>query len=203
MSSAIERASAGARPAPVRRALFRASAAVARVERVAACALIAAVAGLILLNVFTRAFNVALYWVDEAAIYAMVWATLVAASLTLRKRGLIAVTLLLDAAGPRVRRAMTVLNDAIILAFSGYLIWLCWIWFAPLEFARAGFDVGAFVVATGNFLYGEPTLTIGIPKVWVWLIMPVFAVTLTVHALANLAESLADGAPPPAPTTLD
>ncbi|MEX0729637.1 MAG: TRAP transporter small permease subunit [Aquisalimonadaceae bacterium] len=170
--------------------IFRISAAVAAVEKVVASLLIAAVAVLILLNVFTRYAGYALYWVDELAIYTMVWAALVAGSLSVRRRMLISVTLVIDVVGRRVQRAMLAANDVIMLVFSCFLIWLCWIWFNPWLFAQAGFDVGTFVMETGNFIYGEPTNTLGIRKVWLWLIMPVFAFTVTIHSLANTIETI-------------
>ncbi len=172
------------------RAAERVSAAVAKGERAAACILIAAVAMLTLLNVFTRYSGYALYWVDEAAIYSMVWATLVATSLSVRQRVLITISLLIDAVGKRVRRVMVIANDLLMLVFGLFMIWLCWRWFDPLALIRADFDVDEFVMATGNFIYGEPTNTLGIRKFWVWLILPVFAVTITIHGVANALASL-------------
>ena len=43
---------------------------------------------LILLNIVTRYFGAALYWVDELAIYAMVWMTFLEASAALHHQGL-------------------------------------------------------------------------------------------------------------------
>ena len=43
---------------------------------------------LILLNIVTRYFGAALYWVDELAIYAMVWMTFLGASAALHYQGL-------------------------------------------------------------------------------------------------------------------
>ena len=51
---------------------------------------------LILLNVVTRALNVALFWVDELAIDAMVWAFMLGAAATVRPRQGIAIALVRD-----------------------------------------------------------------------------------------------------------
>jgi TRAP-type C4-dicarboxylate transport system permease small subunit len=191
---------AAGRPGIVARA-GRLSAAVAAFERAFAALLIAGVALLILLNVVTRYSGYALYWVDEAAIYVMVWATMVAASLLVRRRGLVAVTILFEFVPPQLRRLMLIVIDIIVLAFGLFLIWLSWIWFAPLEFARAGFEHQVFARNTGNFIYAEPTLTLGIRKIWVWLVMPLFAITVTIHGLANLLDTLTgrDAAPTTSP----
>jgi len=171
-------------------ALGRASDAVARVEMRVAGLLVGAVSALILLNVVTRYFNYALYWVDEAAITAMVWATLVAASFLVRERRLISVTIVYDTLSPPLRQAFSIAIDVIVLGFGLFLIWLCWIWFDPVALIGADFKISDFVMQTGNFIYGEPTTTMGIKKVWLWLIMPVFALTITLHAAANLLDSL-------------
>lgn len=177
--------------------LRRASELWARIEVTVAAALAAAISGLILLNVVTRAAGAAIYWVDEAAIYAMVWMTFLAASAALHYRTAVAVTIVPELA-PRVGPALARAVDAVVLVFAALMLWLCWRWFMPLELARAGFDTAAFQGATFNFIYAEPTSTIGLPKVWVWLIMPVFSLGALLHAAANLAAPLPDRREDPA-----
>ena len=63
----------------------------------------------------------------------------------------------------------------------------------PLALARSGFDVRAFQGETFNFIYAENTSTLGIKKFWVWLILPWFALSLTLHGLVNLLEGLRRG----------
>ena len=170
--------------------LHRLSAGWARVEVVLAALLAAAVSVLILLNVVTRSLRVPIYWVDEAAIYAMICMTFLAASAAIERREAISVTLFVDLAGERLARWLWVFVDATTLAFAALLVWFCWIWFAPLELWAAGFDFRAFQRATFNFVYAEPTSTLGIRKFWIWLVMPVFALGLTLHAVSNLVKSL-------------
>lgn len=169
--------------------LSAASDAVAVAEKVAIGALAFGICALILLNVFTRAAGNALYWVDESAIYAMVWMAMIGASVTVRARAGVAVTLLLDTLPDRSRWQLTVLLDAIVLFFGLLLIVLTWIWFDLPGLAAANFSVGDYQAATFRFQYSEPTVTIGIGKMWLWLVMPIVAVTITLHAAANLAEN--------------
>jgi C4-dicarboxylate transporter, DctQ subunit len=56
--------------------------------------------------------------------------------------------------------------------------------------ARLRFDEPAFFRETFNAIYREKTLTTGTLKIWFLLVMPWFALTLTVHALANLVEDV-------------
>ena len=166
--------------------LYQASKTWARVEIFCAATLAASVSGLILLNVVTRAMGNSIYWVDEAAIYSMVWMCFLAASAAVHHRSSIAVTLIADLTPARVGYWLSRVVDVVIFVFTLLLIWICWRWFMPLELAKQGFDVRAFQGATFNFVYAEPTNTLGIKKVWVWLVVPLFAFGALLHATANL-----------------
>lgn len=176
------------------------SRALLKLEFGALIVLAASVTGLILLNVITRAFDMAIFWVDELAIYTMIWMVMIGASVKIRLRRGIAVTLLEDRLGDRIGRALKTVVDAIVLAFALTLIWLSWIWYDPLTLASHDFDPQAFSGATFNFIYQEPTNTLGVPKYLIWLIMPVSAAAMSLHAAVNLVERLA-GVEPAVPET--
>ena len=159
---------------------------VSRMERWMLILLASAVTLLILLNVVTRSLDFAIYWVDELAIYSMVWLVMIGASSTIQKRSGISVTILEGILPERVWNAFLLIVDVIILLFSATLIWLSWVWYDPLTLASFGFDTDTFSGSTFNYIYDEPTLTIGVPKYIVWMIMPVTAVTMTIHAVNNL-----------------
>jgi TRAP-type C4-dicarboxylate transport system permease small subunit len=166
--------------------LYRASRFWARIEIFCAAGFAASVTGLILLNVITRAAGNAIYWVDEAAIFAMVWMNFLAASAALHYRTAVAVTVLQEFAPSA---ALTWLNrfvDVVVFAFACLLAWICLRWFMPLQLVQAGWDVKAFQGATFNFIYAEPTNTLGFKKVWVWLVMVFFALGALLHSAANL-----------------
>lgn len=162
-----------------------------RAELVLACTLALMIAVLILLNIVTRSMGQAIYWVDEAAIACMVWMGLLGASISVASRNTIAVTLVPDLA-PALRRTLTICVDCCVLIFAAVLLVLVWKWFDPVGLMRSGFDTQAFAGNTFNFIYTERTTTLGIPKYLLWLIMPIFAVCLTVHALNNLAGSVSE-----------
>ncbi|MEM9580123.1 MAG: TRAP transporter small permease subunit [Pseudomonadota bacterium] len=158
----------------------------ARVELTAASVLAAAITALILLNVVTRSLGAALFWVDELAIYAMAWMTFLGASAGLHYGHAVAVTIVTDSLPDAARRIVAKLVDVVVLIFALFMIWFCWRWFSPLALASHGFDTAAFQGATFNFIYAEPTTTLGIRKFWVWLVMWAFALGAALHALANL-----------------
>ncbi len=166
--------------------LYRMSAAWAQVELFAAALLAVCVTLLILLNVVTRNIGQALFWIDELAIYAMVWMTFLGASAALHHRNAVAITLLPDAASPFVQHLIRKTVDAVVFVFALAMLWFCWRWFLPVDLAKTGFDVKTFQGSTFNFIYAEPTLTLGLPKYLFWLVMWLFALGATLHSAMHL-----------------
>lgn len=167
-----------------------ASDAVLRCERVALTGLMALLIALVLLNVVTRYTGVPLYWVDEASVYCVVWLTFVGASAMTRLRLDFAVTLLTDKLGTRgVRIAKAAASTGVLVLGLGLLA-MCWLYMDPVGLARAGFDAREFAAGSFNFLYTERTQTLNWPTWAVQLILPIFAFTLSLHALGNLVEDL-------------
>jgi TRAP-type C4-dicarboxylate transport system permease small subunit len=179
--------------------ISRLSDAILKLEKPLMTSLAALLLLLILLNIVTRAAGAALFWVDELAIYTMIWMALIAASAMVRMRIGVSVTLLtgLLPAGPQ--RAVGRVVDVIVLVLAVTLIVLSWLWYSPLALVQSGLDFDVFAQNTFKFIYNEPTNTIGIRKFWVWLAFPVMAVNMSIHALANVVE----GPPEPPATTAE
>jgi TRAP-type C4-dicarboxylate transport system permease small subunit len=159
-----------------------------RLEKQLLAFLAAALVVLILLNIVTRAAGAAIFWVDELAIYAMIWMALIGASAMVRMRMGVAVTLVTDLLPQRLQRAVARFVDAVLLLFAIALSILAWQWYDPVALIQSGFDLDVFAQNTFKFIYTEPTNTIGIQKFWVWLAVPVMAAAMTIHAIANLLE---------------
>ncbi|WP_434986393.1 TRAP transporter small permease [Vreelandella zhaodongensis] len=180
--------------------LQRFSSGLARCEEITAAALAAAVTCLILTNIAFRAMGSPLYWISELAIYAMIWMTFLIAGAVLKRRQGIAVTLLSEFLPPKGRQLIGVWVDTMVLVFALLLVWLCWRWYQPLALVQAGFDIRVFQGQTFNFIYAENTSTLGVKKFWAWLIVPWFALSLSLHGVANLLQSLNQWRAPTAPT---
>jgi TRAP-type C4-dicarboxylate transport system permease small subunit len=168
--------------------LCRASNAVLRLEKPLLIALTALLLILILLNIVTRSAGSALFWVDELAVFTLIWMALLGASVMVRMRTGVAVTLVTDQLPLKFRRLAVRLVDAITLTLAAAMLVLCWIWYDPIALARSGFDFDLFAQNTFKFIYSEPTNTVGIRKFWVWLAVPLMALNMSLHALANLVE---------------
>ncbi|MCC5987569.1 MAG: TRAP transporter small permease subunit [Pararhodobacter sp.] len=170
--------------------LHRVSAGWARVELFVAAVLAGVVTVLILLNVVARSLRISLFWVEETAIYTMVIMAFLAAAAAIERRETIAITLIVDAVRPQVRRLIYIFVDLVTLGCAVFLLYICWIWFRPDVMWQVGGDIRAFQRQTFIFTYSEPALTLGMPKFWFWLVVPVFAASLLLHGLSNLVKTL-------------
>ena len=136
--------------------LARIDSGIARAETVLIGALMLAIFGLLMLNVISRSIGSPVIWVDEAAVFLMIWVALTGASL-----------------------------DVLLFGFFLLFAVILWMWFDPITLWQAG-SVREFSRATFNFLYQEPTVTLGIRKIWFWLAMPVFCLCGLVHTGAHI-----------------
>ena len=177
-------------PAAPWRLVMWLSARLLAIERMAVAGFMCLLTGLILLNVVTRYAGVSLYWVDESAIYSVVFLTFMGASAMTRLRLDFAVTLLTERFSERGVRIAKVAATAIVLLFGLTLLWLCALWLDPVGMARAGFDARELAARTFNFIYTERTQTLNWPVWALYMIMPVFALSMTIHSAANLLEDL-------------
>ena len=160
-----------------------------RVERLLVRVIVLALPIMILANATGRALRSPIYWMDELAILTMVWLAMIAMSLTLKTRDAVAVTMLLDMLPPAVMKALRLAVDSLVLSFGLVLLVLTWHWFDPLTLMRLGFDTRAFSGETFNFMYQDTTATLGIPKFWFWLVVPISALCTSIHALSNLIDT--------------
>jgi TRAP-type C4-dicarboxylate transport system permease small subunit len=145
---------------------------------------------LILLNVVTRYSGASLYWVDESAVYSVVWLTFIGGSAMTRLRMDFAVEMLTDKLSPSYKKIAKITAGLGIAIFSIGLAWMCLLWFDPIGFAQAGFEPKAFAAKSFNFLYTERTQTLNWPSWAVYLIIPIFSITMVIHSVANLLEDM-------------
>ncbi len=172
------------------RRVLDASDVVLRCERHLLSSLMGLLIMLVLLNVVTRYGGFPLYWVDEASVYCVVWLTFIGASAMTRLRLDFAVTLLTDKLGTRAAHIAKASASGGVLLLGLALLAMCWLWMDPAGIVRHGFDAKEFAAESFNFLYTERTQTLDWPTWLVQLILPIFSLTLSVHALANLLEDL-------------
>ena len=173
-----------------RRVILVASAGLLAFERLALMGLMYLLTALILVNVVTRYSHFPIYWIDESAVYSVVWLTFIGASAMTRLRLDFAVTMLTERLSPRRQKIAKVISTGLVVVFGIALIVTCVLWMDPIGLARAGFDGRKLAAETFNFVYTEHTQTLNWPTWVLYLTLPIFAVSMTVHGLANLLEDL-------------
>jgi TRAP-type C4-dicarboxylate transport system permease small subunit len=188
MSTELSTSLPAARAVP--RAVVALSAGLLAAERAAIMLLMFLLTSLVLLNVVTRYAGRPIYWVDEACVYAIVWLTFIGASAMTRMRLDFAVSMLTEQLSPQRQIQAKRIATLTVVLFALLLGWMCWLWLDPVGIVAAGFDARKFAGQSFNFIYTERTQTLGWPNWVFYLIMPIFAATLLVHALANLCEDL-------------
>lgn len=146
--------------------------------------------GLVLLNVTTRYMGRSIYWVDESAVFSVVWLTFIGASAMTRLRLDFAVQMLTEKLSEANRRRAQIVSTVSVIVFGLLLGWMCLLWLDPVGIAAAGFDAREFAARSFNFIYTERTQTLNWPTWILYLIVPLFAVSITIHGLANLVEDI-------------
>jgi TRAP-type C4-dicarboxylate transport system permease small subunit len=185
-----EAVAARSRSMAVPEAIVAVSGRLLRVEHLAIQGLMFLLSALILLNVVTRYSGHPIYWIDESAVYSVVWLTFIGASAMTRMRLDFAVTMLTERFSERGAAIFRVIATLGVILFGIALGVMCWLWLDPVGIAQAGFDAREYAGQSFNFIYTERTQTLNWPTWVIYLIMPLFAVSMTLHALANLFEDL-------------
>lgn len=176
-------------PWPVR-AVVALSNGLLAIERVAIMSFMGVLTLLILINVTTRYAGLPIYWIDESAVYATVWLTFIGASAMTRLRLDFAVTMLTERLSARGQQIARIISTLAVVSFGLGLATMCWLWMDPIGIASTGFDAKGYAGETFNFLYTERTQTLNWPSWIVYLVLPIFAVSMTLHGLANTLEDL-------------
>ena len=185
-----EAVAARSRSRAVPEAIVAVSGGLLRVEHRAIQGLMFLLSALILLNVVTRYTGYPIYWIDESAVYSVVWLTFIGASAMTRMRLDFAVTMLTERFSERGAAIFRVIATLGVVLFGISLGVMCWLWLDPVGIAQAGFDAKEYAGQSFNFIYTERTQTLNWPTWVIYLIMPIFALSMTLHALANLFEDL-------------
>jgi TRAP-type C4-dicarboxylate transport system permease small subunit len=173
-----------------RRIVVGASRALLAFERLTLMGLMYLLTALILINVVTRYSHFPIYWIDESAIYCVVWLTFIGASAMTRLRLDFAVSMMTERLSAQNQKIAKIIATGMVVVFGVSLIATCVLWMDPIGLARAGFDGRKLAAETFNFLYTERTQTLNWPTWVVYLTLPIFAVSMTIHGLANLLEDL-------------
>ena len=141
------------------------------------------------MNIVAR-YSLPVYWIDELDVYCMVWLTFIGASAMTRLRLDFAVTMMTERLSARNQKIAKVVSDGhgrpVRHGPDRHLLPLD----GPDRACPRRLRRTQLAAETFNFLYTERTQTLNWPTWVVYLTLPIFAVSMTVHGLANLLEDL-------------
>lgn len=169
--------------------LGRLSRCIAWVEIGIGSLLVALILSLMIAGMMARGLGAPLIWSDELAIGAMVWLAFIGGSLAIATGMHMVMGLLPETLAPPNVYLVSLLNNFLVLIFlllSGLVIWN-WLDFPGLWAAGSG---QAYAETSFNFLYTDPTLTLGVRKIWFWLIMPISTICGLIHVMALIAKDI-------------
>lgn len=158
------------------------------VEMRATTVLMALILCVIVTNVVTRLMHIPLYWIDELAVFTMVWLTFVGTSAMTRLKLNFSIDVLPSPEKIPAIKYVHGLAMFMSMVLGLVLLWMSWVWLDPVGIIAAGFDAQKFAGQTFNFLYLEYTQTLEWPRWAVMLIVPIFSITLAIHSAANVLE---------------
>ena len=144
-----------------------------RLVNAAAVILFSAMVAVTTTGVFYRyVLNNALPWAEEADRYLFIWLSFVGASITMRRKGHIAVDLLLRYVSPAWHHRLTLLAQGCVLVFLGIVFW------ASLPVIELTSETRA--TATD------------IPMSWVYIAVPTGCVLIAIETLRLMAHTWAE-----------
>lgn len=113
-------------------------------------------------------------WAEEVARYLMIWSVYFAAASLISSGGHLRVELLLDRAGPKLRKTLNVFAESWVLAFAVALT------ISGYQFVESSFIIG-FTSADSNF---------PLKLAWMYLVIPLTFFLTVIHASLRLIKLL-------------
>ncbi|WP_418595576.1 TRAP transporter small permease [Ponticoccus sp. (in: a-proteobacteria)] len=166
--------------------LRRLDARLARAETALSAGLLGVMLACMAAGAAMRSLGQPLVWADELAVLTMAGAAFFGAAACLAEGGHLSVDLLRARLCEGARRGLArVVDAALLLLLLGFAACL-WTWLDPVGLIAAG-SGAALAQESFNFTYTEPTMTLGLAKVWFWLPMVPATLGAIIHVVLRLA----------------
>lgn len=115
-------------------------------------------------------FANSIVWFDELSRYAFIWLVFLAAAVMARHGAHLAIDLVEELAGPRLKKVLLVLADLSLVAFAAIV------------------GIGGWHLMQVNWTTTAPASRI--PIAWIQSVLPAFGVLMSVFAIAHLVDVL-------------
>lgn len=137
---------------------------------------------LIVFNVITRSLGIPYYWVDELAVYMMVWMVFLSLPVLISTNKNLSVSILSDFLSKKVSLFFGFFSKVVVLLVLMVMVYYSYKWFSFHLLLSVGMDVEEFSFKTFNYIYQEPTNTLPFNKFWIWLII-VYSMVLSLFTV--------------------
>ncbi|HCR99145.1 MAG: TRAP transporter small permease [Halomonas sp.] len=135
----------------------------------------AALIGVITLQIVSRVFFTAFGWTEEVARFLLIWITFLAGTLAFQRGHHIAVTFAVDALPARLRQIARILAVMVVIAFMITLV-----------------VIGYRYMQVQSF---QKSASLRVPMSYVYAVMPISAAIMAWYALVDLLELVLEGKP--------
>lgn len=169
--------------------LGRLSRGVACVEIAVGAVLVASILCLMIAGMVARGMGAPLIWSDELAVAAMVWLAFIGGSLAIATGMHMVMGLLPETLAPPKVYWVSLLNNLLVFGFLLISALVIWNWLDLPGLLAAG-SGQAYAEKSFNFLYTDPTLTLGVRKIWFWMVLPVSTICGVIHSLALISKDI-------------
>jgi TRAP-type C4-dicarboxylate transport system permease small subunit len=141
---------------------------------------------LIVFNVITRSLGSPFYWVDELAVYMMIWMVFLALPVLVSTRKNLSVSILSDFVSEKVRANLRLFSSVVTALVLIIMVFYSYKWYSFHLLLSVGMDIEEFSFQTFNYIYQEPTNTLPFNKYWVWLVVLYSMVISLFSVLINI-----------------
>ena len=139
---------------------------------------------LIVFNVITRSLGSPFYWVDELAVYMMIWMVFLALPVLVGTNKNLSVSIISDFVSVKVRAYLRLFSSVIIALVLMLLVFYSYKWYSFHVLISVGMDIEEFSFQTFNYIYQEPTNTLPFNKYWIWLVV-LYSMVISLFCVLN------------------
>lgn len=139
---------------------------------------------LIVFNVITRSLGNPFYWVDELAVYMMIWMVFLALPVLVSTNKNLSVSIISDFVSVEIRAYLRLFSSVVTALVLMLMVFYSYKWYSFHLLLSVGMDVEEFSFQTFNYIYQEPTNTLPFNKYWIWLVV-LYSMVISLFCILN------------------
>lgn len=139
---------------------------------------------LIVFNVITRSLGNPFYWVDELAVYMMIWMVFLALPVLVSTNKNLSVSIISDFVSVEIRAYLRLFSSVVTALVLMLMVFYSYMWYSFHLLLSVGMDVEEFSFQTFNYIYQEPTNTLPFNKYWIWLVV-IYSMVISLFCILN------------------